>query len=106
MSVIRSRRDPPTFSVPALKSGKLSVAIEWMSSWVGSWWSCCHRGTCPRLGVLSGYGRRFHPLVGGAGGVGVGGLAWGVGGLGSESDVGSELVLSGSEVGVGGPALT
>ena len=76
-----------------------------MSSWVGSWWSCCHRGTWPGLGVCSGYGRMFHLLVGGVGGVEVGGLVWEVGGLWSEGDVGSELVLSGSVVGVGGPRL-
>ena len=47
----------------------------------------------------------FHLLVGGVGGVEVGGLVWEVGGLWSEGDEGSELVLSGSVVGVGGPRL-
>ena len=48
-------------------------------------------------------------MVGGVSGVGVGRLVWElvweVGGLWSEGDVGAELVLSGSVVGVGGPTL-
>ena len=44
-------------------------------------------------------------MAGGVGGVEACGLVWEVGGLLSESDVGSELVLSGSVVGVGGPTL-
>jgi hypothetical protein len=72
--VIRSRSDPPTLIVPALKSGRMSHAMECMSSWVGSWLSCCHRGISPGLGVLSGYDRVVHLLVGVVGGVGVCGL--------------------------------
>jgi hypothetical protein len=81
MSVIRSSREPPTLSVPALKSGRMLHAIECMSSWVGSWLSCCHRGIQPGLGVLSGYDRMFHWL-------GAGWVACVCGG--------SELVMSGS----------
>ena len=47
-------------------------AIECMSSWVGSSLSRCHRGVCPHVGVVSGYGRRFHPVVGVRGVVGLG----------------------------------
>jgi hypothetical protein len=57
------------------------------------------------VGVLSGYGRMFHMLAGGVDGVEVcgRGVAWGMSGLWSEeSEVGSELVVSGSVVGVGG----
>ena len=43
----------------------------------------------------------FHLLVGGVGGVEVCGLVWEVGGLWLENDVGSELILSGSVVGLG-----
>jgi hypothetical protein len=75
ISEIRSRRDPPTLSVPALKSGRMSHAIECMSSWVGSWLSCCHRGIWPGLGMLSEYGRMFHLLGSRVGGMGC--SSWG-----------------------------
>jgi hypothetical protein len=55
--------------------------------------------------MLSGCGRMFHLLAGGVGGVEVCGLgvSWGVGELWSEEgEVGSELVVSDSVVGVGG----
>ena len=77
-----------------------------MSSWVGSSLSCCHRGIWPGVGVVSGYGRRLHPLVGRVGDVGVLGLvvSGSVDGIGSgESGVGgSESVVAWSVVGLNG----
>ena len=106
MSVMRSRREPPTLSVPALRSGGRSQAIECMSSWVWSSLSCCHRGIWPGVGVLSEYGRRLHPLVGGVGGVGMLGLvvSGSVDGdsLGESGVGGSESVVAWSVVGLGG----
>ena len=101
---MRSRREPPTFSVPALKSGGRVHAIECMSSWVGSSLSCCHRGVCPGVGAVSGYGRRVQ-LVVGVGGVGGLGLVVDVlvdGVCAGESGVGrSESVVAWSVVGLG-----
>ena len=48
--------------------------MECMSRWVWSLLSCCHLGFWPGAGELSGYGLRFHPLVGGVIGVRVLGL--------------------------------
>ena len=66
--------------------------MEWMSSWVWSLLSCCHLGFWPGVGVLSGYGLRLHPWVGGVVGVGVLGLV----------ASGSVDVDSSGESGVGG----
>ena len=92
MSVMRARREPPTLSVPALRSGGRSQALECMSRWVWSLLSCCHLGFWPGAGELSGYGLRLHPLVGGVVGVGVFGLV----------ASGSVDVDSSGESGVGG----
>ena len=109
MSVMRSRREPPKLSVPALRSGRRLQAIEWMSSWVGSSLSCCHRGIWPSGEVMSGYGRMLHTLDGGVSGVwGLGLVVSGsVGGVSSgESGVsGSELVVAWSVAGLSGCQL-
>ena len=78
-------------------------AIECMSSWVGSSLSCCHRGVCPGVGAVSGYGRRLHRVCGvrGVGGLGlvVAGLVDGV--CAGEGGVGrSESVVAWSVVGL------
>ena len=80
-------------------------AIECMSSWVGSSLSCCHRGVCPGVGAVSGYGRRFHPVVGVRvwGGLGLVVVVLVDGVCAGESGVGrSESVVAWSVVGLNG----
>ena len=78
--------------VPAWKSVSIPHEYDLMSSSVGSWMSCCHRGDALELGRATGYGRMRQPcslasVDGWLGGVGLRGVTSGEAGV-AGGDVG------------------